>query len=283
MFHKKAQVIVGLTTFYDEFLGLSVPGLAKLGSDFILIIYNDNPNIVVKKRRIRDLGYRGGLYVINGDYNKGQLGARLAILDFARKHKLKSDWFVFADDDDILTSLNVPKVSQNNFAIIQNMVVVRTRLIDVLRLMRDSGNYVVDNENVRQVRPHIGLAGTLVRYNAIMRMADVLNSTMQNISVIDESLSFRPPVDMMMWSALNIIARHDAEASTPIYMDTVNYIAIDIDTCPIKYGMRLAPTKNASLQISRAIAKYDAVVRAALVAENAAPKGQKSDVYKIQK
>lgn len=274
MFHKKAQVIVGITTFYDEFLGLSVPGLARLENDFILVIYNDNPNTIVKKRQIRQLGYRGGLYVINGSYNKGQLGARLAILDFVRRHKLKSDWFIFCDDDDVLTSLNVPDVSQYNFAIIQNMLVVRTRLIDVLRLMRDSGNCVIDNENVCQVRPHVGLAGTLVRYSAIMRMADVLNSALQNIYEIDESLSFRPPVDMMMWSALNIIARHDNKMATPIYMDVANYIATDIDTCSMKYGMKLQPTKNATQQFQRAIARYDAAVRTALANENAAPAGQ---------
>jgi hypothetical protein len=274
MFKKKTHVIVGLTTFYDEYLGVSIPGLAQIKGKFILVVYNDNPDVRITKKQIRKLGYRGRLYVINGTHNVGQLRARLAILDFVRKHKIKSDWFVFVDDDDILTNLNIPDVSENNFAIIQNMAVMRTRLIDVLRAVRNNTNYTIDNENVYLVRPHVGLAGTLARFTTIMRLGEILTNALQDLSDVDESLSFRPPVDMMMWSALNIIARHDNGCATPIYMDTINYIASDIDTCPVKYGMKLQPTKNATQQIQRAIARYDAVVRIALADKNAAPAGQ---------
>lgn len=274
---KSARIIVGLTTFYDEYLGVSVPGLARLDNDFIVVVYNDNPDTKISKQQIRNLGYRGKLYVVNGSHNLGQLRARLAILDFIRGRKLKSDWVIFVDDDDILTNLTIPNVSKNNFAIIQNMAVIRTRLIDVLRVVRDSTNYTIDNENIYLARPHVGLAGTLVRHNTMMRMADTLRNATQAISDVDESLSYRPPVDMMMWSALNIVARHDNECATPIYMDTINYIAVDIDTSPNKYGMQLAPHKNPAQQITRAIARYDAVVRATLANESAAPSGQEFD------
>lgn len=273
MFEKRARIIVGMTTLYDEYLGISIPGLARLGENFILVIYNDNPDVKITKKQIRKSGYRGKLYIVNGGHNLGQLRARLAIVDFVRKQKIKADWFLFADDDDIVANLTVPNVSDNNFAIIQNMAVVRTRLIDVLRVVRDATNYTIDNENIYLVRPHVGLAGTLVRYSAIIRMTDVMNDALQSISDVDESLSFRPPVDMMMWSALNIITRHDNERATPIYMDTVNYIATDIDTCPTKYGMKIQASKNPTQQISRAIARYDAAIRAAL-RDNAAPTGQ---------
>ena len=270
MFDKRTRIIVGMTTLYNEYLGISIPGLARLGKKFTLIIYNDNPDTKVKKSYIRKLGYRGKLYVVNSGHNIGQLRARLAIVDFVRKKKLNADWFIFVDDDDILANIVIPNVSKNNFAIIQNMAVVRTRLIDVLRVARNATNYTIDNENIYLVRPHVGLAGTLVRYSAILRMADVMNNALQSISDVDESLTFRPPVDMMMWSALNIIARHDNERATPIYMDTINYIATDVDTCPIKYGMNIQPSKNPTQQISRAIARYDATIRVALHDNNAA-------------
>ncbi len=273
MFDKRTRIIVGMTTLYNEYLGISIPGLARLGKKFTLIIYNDNPDTKVKKSYIRRLGYRGKLYIANGGHNIGQLRARLAIVDFVRKKKLNADWFIFVDDDDILANIVIPNVSKNNFAIIQNMAVVRTRLIDVLRVARNATNYTIDNENIYLVRPHVGLAGTLVRYSAILRMADVMNNALQSISDVDESLTFRPPVDMMMWSALNIIARHDNERATPIYMDTINYIATDVDTCPTKYGMNIQPAKNPTQQISRAIARYDVAIRAAL-ANGAAPTGQ---------
>ena len=270
MFDKRTRIIVGMTTLYSEYLGISIPGLARLGKKFTLIIYNDNPDTKVKKSYIRRLGYRGKLYIANGGHNIGQLRARLAIVDFVRKKKLNADWFIFVDDDDILANIVIPNVSKNNFAIIQNMAVVRTRLIDVLRVARNATNYTIDNENIYLVRPHVGLAGTLVRYSAILRMADVMNNALQSISDVDESLTFRPPVDMMMWSALNIIARHDNERATPIYMDTINYIATDVDTCPTKYGMNIQPAKNPTQQISRAIARYDATIRVALHDNNAA-------------
>ena len=270
MFDKRTRIIVGMTTLYNEYLGISIPGLARLGKKFTLIIYNDNPDTKVKKSYIRRLGYRGKLYIANGGHNIGQLRARLAIVDFVRKKKLNADWFIFVDDDDILANIVIPNVSKNNFAIIQNMAVVRTRLIDVLRVARNATNYTIDNENIYLVRPHVGLAGTLVRYSAILRMADVMNNALQSISDVDESLTFRPPVDMMMWSALNIIARHDNERATPIYMDTINYIATDVDTCPTKYGMNIQPAKNPTQQISRAIARYDAAIRSALHDNNVA-------------
>lgn len=277
MFYKRTRIIVGMTTLYNEYLGISIPGLARLGKKITLIIYNGNPDTKVKKSYIRRLGYRGKLYIVNGGHNLGQLRARLAIVDFVRKKKLNADWFIFVDDDDILTNVVIPNVSENNFAIIQNMAVVRTRLIDVLRVARDATNYTIDNENIYLVRPHVGLAGTLVRYSAILRMADIMNNALQSISDVDESLTFRPPVDMMMWSALNIIARHDNERATPIYMDTINYIATDVDTCPTKYGMKIQPSKNPTQQISRAIARYDAAIRATLRDNNAAPTGQELD------
>lgn len=270
MFDKRTRIIVGMTTLYNEYLGISIPGLARLGKKFTLIIYNDNPDTKVKKSYIRRLGYRGKLYIANGGHNIGQLRARLAIVDFVRKKKLNADWFIFVDDDDILANIVIPNVSKNNFAIIQNMAVVRTRLIDVLRVARNATNYTIDNENIYLVRPHVGLAGTLMRYSAVIRMADVMNNALQSISDVDESLTFRPPVDMMMWSALNIIARYDNERATPIYMDTINYIATDVDTCPTKYGMNIQPAKNPTQQISRAIARYDATIRAALHDNNAA-------------
>ncbi len=275
MFNPKQRIIVGLTTYYSEYLDISIPGLAHVDKRFTLIIHNDNPDVRITRRQIRKLGYRGRLHVINSKHNVGLLRARMAILTYVRRHKMKSDWVIFVDDDDILTNLNLPNVSDNNFAIIQNMPVIRTRLIDVLRAVKNQNNYTVDNENVYMVRPHVGLAGTLVRFSAMMRLDDILHECLESISDIDATLSFRPPVDMMMWSALNIIARHDNEHATPIYMDTVNYIAIDIDTVQTKYGMKLQPGRNPEQQIRRAITKYDNVVRSALAA---APLGHDSDI-----
>ena len=281
MFASKSRVIVGLTTFHNENLMISLSGLARLSKRAILIIHNDNPETKVTKRDVRRTGFDGDVYIINSDHNVGLLRARLAILDYVKQHKINAEWFVFVNDDDILLNLDIPKVGDNHFAIIQNMAVVRTRLIDVLRVIKNPDNFTIDDENIYLVRPHIGMIGTLVRTEFIFKLADILQSATMAISDIDESLGFRPPVDMMMWSALNIIARNNSDNTSPIYMDTVNYVATDIDNVTMKYGMLLQPEKNPHQQIMSAIAKYDAAIRATLTntefAENAAPAGQESD------
>lgn len=288
MFTNKSRVIVGLTTYYIENLMISLSGLARLAKRAVLVIYNDNPETPLSKRDVRRMGYEGEVYIINSEHNMGLLRARMEIIDFVKKHKISSDWFVFANDDDVLLNVDVPNIGQNHFAIIQNMAVVRSRLIDVLRIMHNPDNYTIDDENIYLVRPHIGMIGTLVRMEYIIKLADVLRNAAVAISDVDESLGFRPPVDAMMWSALNIVARSDNENVTPIYMDTVNYIAMDIDNVSMKYGMLIQPEKNPQAQIMAAVAKYDMAVRAAIMnatysvtdtndAGNAAPVGHESD------
>lgn len=277
MYRKKTRVIVGLTTFHNEYLDISVPGLARLGREFVLIIYNDNADTKVSDKHIRQLGYRGKLFVINGARNLGQFQARIKILEFAKNKNLNADWFVFVDDDDILTRMDIPNVSSDKFAVIQNAVVMRTRLIDVMRVMRDAGNFSIDNENVYLSRPNIGMSGTLVRFGVALQFAKVMGAIQQPISDIEESLNFCMPTDLIMWSALNIIAQYNNDPVTPIYMDSVNYIKIDIDSSTTKYGKRRHPIKNAEQQIARVIDRTDAVVRDALFAMNAAPAGQKLD------
>ena len=276
MFKTKVRVVVGITTFYNDFLGLSVPALRRLPSDFMLIVYNDNPDTVVKRGQIRRLGCSGPLRIINGAQNVGTLQARLNILEYVQKHNIIPQWVVLADDDDILVNIDTPNVGDDNFAVIQNMAVIKSRLVDVMRAMNNPQNCVPDSDNIELVRPHVGLAGTLVRWDAMRRMGDVLRQMQQEISDIDESLSFRPPVDSMMWNALTAIVRNDNPQAMPIYMDAVNYIATNLDRATTKYGMAVSPAKNAIAQIERALAKYDAAIKRHL-ATNAAPMVQNSD------
>lgn len=276
MLKKKVRVVVGMTTFYNDFLGLSVPALRHLPSDFMLIVYNDNPDTTIKRRQIRRLGYSGELRIVNGAQNVGTLQARLNILEYIHAHNIVPQWVVFADDDDVLVNIDTPNVNTDNFAVIQNMAVIKTRLVDVMRLMHNPTECVPDNENIELVRPHVGMAGTLVRWDAMRRMGDILRQMQVAISDIDESLSCRPPVDRMMWNALTIISRNDNPQANPIYMDSVNYVATRLDTARTKYGMAVAPAKNAAAQIERALAKYDAAIKRHL-AKGAAPMGQTSD------
>lgn len=277
MFTNKSRVIVGLTTYHTENLMVSLSGLARVGQGAVLIIHNDNPSVQITKQQIRQMGFRGKLHIINSQYNVGLLNSRLAILDYIRQQNISAPWFIFTDDDDVVLNLNVPRVQDTHFAVIQNAISVCRRLVDVLRAIQCPERITTDNENNFLTRPHLGLAGTLVRTSVVLRLGDVLRYAHNAISDITESLTYRAPIDSMMWSGLNIVARHDCPDVSPIYMDTTNYIITDIDNVSQKYGMSLFPTKDAQKQIVATITKYDNAIRAALADMAAAPVGPESD------
>ena len=229
MFAKKNYLIVGLTTFHNEFLRISVPGLSKLEQNIYLIVHNDNPNTRVTSRDIRKLGYRGPLHIINVKKNGGPLRARLNILAQIPKLKIQSDWMIFADDDDLLIDAEIPSVKDSNFAIMQNMVFIKKRILDLLKVIDNPNNYTVDNLNVTIERPHIGIVGTLLRTDMMVRVGALIQPIMPNIMVIDSTLGTRPPEGIVMWFYLQMYAKHLNPMAEPIYMDKTNYIAVTLD------------------------------------------------------
>ena len=259
MWHKKANLVVGLTTCDTECLDISIPALGRLRKNFILIIHNDNPGIKLKHKDIRKLGYRGKLCIINSDFNVGLLAARCAILKYIKDKKFTNTWTVFTDDDDVLLDTTIPSVGDNTFAIVQNAAIIRTQLRDVLRASK-YGTYNIDNENTFLTQPHIGITGTIIKTQYLIQWHDIIQEHISEISDICESVSFRIPVDLIMWSGVNIIATNVRMSS--IYMDRVNYIISDINT-----------QKTGNLkQIKNISSKFDAIITGALNA--AAPAGQ---------
>lgn len=265
MMRKKNNIVVGLTTMNTELLKISVPALGKLCQKFMLVIYNDNPMATVSRRQIRKLGYCGDLQIINGVENIGTLRARMAIADAAiQTGGAYPEWFIFCDDDDMLVNLDIPNVSNDNFAIIQNAVIIRHRVGDLLRVMENPSDFDIDGENVELARPHIGFAGTLIRAKVIYGLFGAIHKIMDAIQKIDDGLDWRPPVDAMMWSFTNIFAKHENPDAVPIYMDKINYIKNEIDTPRMKYGRLAHPIRNAVEHYRRALAKYDAAMRTML-------------------
>lgn len=261
---KKNNIVVGLTTVNTEMLAVSVPALGRLRAKFTLVIYNDNPMATVSRRQIRKLGYCGDLQIINGLENIGTMRARMAVVDAAATAGINPDWFLFCDDDDIVVDLDVPNVSSDNFAIIQNAVIIRHRVGDLLRVMANTSDYDIDGENVELARPHIGFAGTLIRANVLNRLFKIMDTVTDAIQKIDDGLDWRPPVDAMMWSYVNMFAKHENPDAVPIYMDKINYIKNNIDTPRMKYGRLARPMRNEPEHYRRALAKYDAVLHTAL-------------------
>ena len=262
MMHRKNNIVVGLTTFNNEMLRISVPVLGKIRQKFMLVVYNDNPMTNVTRRQIRRMGYCGDLQVINTNENVGELRARMAIVDAVRT--MNPDWIIFCDDDDLLTNIDIPNVSPDNFAIMQNAIVIKHRVGDLLHAIDNPNEIECDGENIELRRPNMAIAGTPVRANVLIGLGDILRKISDAISDIDDGLDFCPPVDEIMWNFVNIYARSINPDAVPIYMDQTSYIKNDIDTARIKYGRLARPTRNANDQYHRIIDKYNAVLHSAL-------------------
>ncbi|MBN1324774.1 MAG: hypothetical protein JW974_00965 [Alphaproteobacteria bacterium] len=256
MLPKKNYIIVGLTTFDTEFMRISVPAIAKLKQKIYLIVHNDNPDTKVTAYQIRRLGYRGPLHIINASKNFGSLESRLNILFAIKDLQINSDWMVFVDDDDIITNVDIPVVQPNNFAVMQNMAIIKRRLLDLLKIMDNYKNCVIDEDNIVIERPHIGIAGTLVRTKIMINLAELIDKIIDKVHEIDDSLGYRPPDDSMMWAYLNIYTKHLSILSAPIYMDRVNYIATGLDSVVHKYGKRLLPPNNQQQYFEGAMRRY---------------------------
>lgn len=257
MLFKKKNLVIGLTVSDVAYLCVSVPALARLRRCFTLVIYNDCADCKISRRMVRDHGYRGRLHIINGAHSIGVLASRIEIVNYVRRHKIRSDWFMFIRDANIVTGVSMPCVMQNNFAIIQNQITLRSGFIDALHLMCNSDTYQVDDTKTFLLRPYLGVSGTWVRSGVLYRTLDILHSILDKVYDIDVSLSYPAPVDMMMWSALNIVARDFNAEYTPIYMDNVACVNIDLDSVSGVTGARIA----------RALSRYDNLVRLALDAE----------------
>lgn len=268
MLLKKSYTIIGLTTFYNEFLRISVPGVAKLNQKIYLIIHNDNPNTTVTEKQIRKMGYHGPLHIINTNKNVGPLKSRLTVLSAIPDLKIKSDWMVFVDDDDILTNVDIPTVGPNTFAIMQNKTVIKRRLIDLLKIMDDPKNYIVDDNNIVIDRPNVGIAGNLIRTDIMISLGKLVDIILDKVYQVDDSLGYRAPDDAMLWAFLTIYAKYLNPAAAPIYMDRVNYIAISLDSASQKYGTHVFPPNNAGGHFESALRRYNAILEDLLKSKN---------------
>ncbi len=270
---RKQNLIVAITTFNNEMLRISLGAIAKIHKKFSVLIFNDNPTSTLTRRDVRSFGYRGDVQIINSDINHGTFGARMEIINIISRMRNKPDWVVFCDDNDMLTNLDIPDVGVDNFAVIQNAIVLRHRVLDLLRAMDSVESLVVDDENVTITRPNVGFTGTLIRTDVLIGMANMISPHIDKIAEIDDDLDYLLPTDIVMWNFLNTYARLANPSATPIFMDTVNYIRVHIDSAATKYGRTKTPIRGGDGAIARTISRTDAIFAIAIAAA-AAPSGQ---------
>ena len=255
MLRKNFEIIIGLTTFNHEFLKLSISGLVGAHKNVLLVIYNDNPCKKLSKKYVRRLGYRGNLIIINTDENSGTLRARIALIEHIKKNKLISNWFMFANDDDVVLNTTVPSVSDNTFAIMGNSVVVASGLINVMRIMDNSQDFTIDGVDNMLIAPHIGMSGTLVRMDTMIQYADFMTEIIDKIHEITDNTPFAPPIDLIMWNILVEYMRKTHPNMSPIYMNQNNYLMTKLN------GTRRATDVQAQSMIERVMSVANAALR----------------------
>ena len=250
------NIIIGLTTFNHEFLNISISGLAHIGKNIILVVYNDNPCRKLTHKMVRRLGFRGQLHIINTDENVGVIRARVAILEYIKKNKLVGNWFMFANDDDVVLNAVLPGIDDNIFAVMGNAVVIRNRILDVLRIMSNPNDYTIDSVDTQLRAPHIAISGTLVRTKHILEFGDFLSTIMPQIINTVSDTPFIIPADIMMWNMFVEYMRIYHPKLSPIYMNQTNYLMTKLNNT--RY-----PTQ----------AQCDGLVMRAVALVGAAPRG----------
>ena len=252
------SIVIGLTTFSHEFLRISVAGLARMSKNVILVIYNDNPCKQLKYRDIRKLGFRGHLHIINTEENIGTIRARVAILDYVRNNKITAPWFMFANDDDIVLNTDALNIENNIFAIMGNSVVIRSRVLDILRIMNNPDDYTIDGIDTQLYAPHIAMSGTFLCMKYILEFGEFLSDVMPGVLEITTNVPFVLPNDVIMWNMFVEYMRASHPDMSPIYMNQTNYLMT-------KLNNSCYPTN-----IQR-----DGIVARAVALVSAAPRGNK--------
>lgn len=268
MLSRKCNLIVGLTTIHNEMLRISVPALGRLQERFLLVVHNDNPAVRIRRRDIRRLGYRGPLHIINSNARHGILRARMDILTCGLAIAPRAAWIMFVNPDDVVIDTSIPNVRSDNFAVVQNALLCRGRLSDLMRgrdIMND-----IDGENIVLQRPSIGIAGTLLRTDIVRGTFAYVDTILDQIYELDRDLEYAPPVDALMWSFVNMYAHFINPDAAPIFMDRINYIKNGLDHASSYDARPLHPPKAGAARYARAIARYDALIHAALTAARSA-------------
>jgi hypothetical protein len=250
--------IIGLTTFDLENLRISLPKLNEFADRIFLIIHNDNPEFVLTPERVKKYGFDGELCIINNSTNEGPYKARINIIKKAQELARPEPWFIFADDDDLLLDLTPPD-SPSVAALQQNMIFIRRRMIDLLKILENSANYTIDGENITVEAPHIGIVGTIFNTGDLIRFNNTLYPSLDAIRAVDNSFPYRAPEDIVMWFCFMMFlgGSMDSRASGRVhYRNRTNYAAALLDFTPGKYGKDKIPTDKPQEWYDKVMSQY---------------------------
>lgn len=224
MFRPKKNLVIAITAFDADALRFSVPPLRAFTRDAVLVLYNDNPDLNLTRDNIKKLGWRGETHIINSDESRGALNARIAIMDYVVEHCCTADWLVFVNDTDVLINTEIPEVSKNAFAVVQNATVLSDKVTDIFKIAH---SWALGTE-YGKTGPRFDITGPLLRTMFLGDFSAFLKKLVPHIEKIAHGARTPTPFGAIMWAALVAFMRAKYPQTAPIYMNRTNYVAIQL-------------------------------------------------------
>ncbi|MBO4480704.1 MAG: hypothetical protein J5742_03740 [Alphaproteobacteria bacterium] len=267
MFKSKTNLTVVITVVNADALRLSLPPLNRIHQRFNLVIYNDNPELCIDRRKVKRIGWRGASYIINADKNYGELESRLNAIKQLQNMDIHTDWIVFVDQDDVLLDASVPDVSDNIFAVVQNATTLSEDITDIFKITPAW----VNGCECGRTGPHFAITGTIIRTPIFAEFADFITNILPKLYRDLRHTRYRVPLDSLLWLALKGFVRVMHPDMSPIYMNRTNYVAMKMGFAPIKYGRRNPEGAPAHAAVDETVKRFLKTIESAvkILAQNA--------------
>ena len=226
MFKNKKNLVIAITTADLDALRISVPPLRDFAHCATLVIYNDNSDTKLTRPVIKKLGWRGQVHIINADQACGELQARIGLMKFIVAHCADAEWTQFVNDTDVLINTEIPDVSKNAFAVVQNATILSNKVTDIFKI---SHKWATGTE-YGKTGPRFDIAGPILRTMFLGEFCAFLEPLVPQIEKLAGKAHNQPSVGAIMWAALTAFMRARYPYTAPIYMNRTNYVAITMGT-----------------------------------------------------
>lgn len=196
------MVSIIITTYYIDNLHISLFRLKWLNFDYHLIIHNDNPDVILDSRYLKECGYEGSAIIINEHKNLGCYDSRIVSIKYVLDNLKDTTHIIFCDDDDILLN---PEFS--NKLITNHNALVVSRLRDQLSLMvskPDINNLINTSEFITDERPKMGCVGVSYKVELFQDLIPVLDKFKPLLSRYHGSERILEPDDVYIMNFIRI-------------------------------------------------------------------------------
>lgn len=186
-------------TYYPENLNISLSRLRNYYDyPFKLLIHNDNPNVTITKERIQNILHRPNVpvFIHNNVKNLKHFYSRMNCIRLMKeKPEIRSRWFLFIDDDDVLLT---PRLLDEYAPVINHNALVVHRLREVLSLIDNPIYYSGRSEFMEEEKPKAGCVGIPYDTETYFEFYDKIQRFLPTLNQIYGSDKIMEPDDCIL-------------------------------------------------------------------------------------